>query len=227
MRPSEACPSFFLETTRSKADINKGIWYKKNRMGQNKLGQMLHQIATLTGIDLSDGQKIVNHSCRRTAIQMLKDGDVPEDDIMEFSGHRSREGVRTYKSPDEARKIKNVVSLIPLDLDDIEIEEFEYFPGNWENLNINDSDSDASDNDGLDEDVYNSSLSEVDSEENSDYYNTDNVDDNDKLIKKRKSLKEIDNSNITQKKKKSEAQLEFSKIIIPNTVKDVHFHIHY
>ncbi|GES81052.1 zinc finger MYM-type protein 2-like [Rhizophagus clarus] len=227
MRPSEACPSFFLETTRSKADINKGIWYKKNRMGQNKLGQMLHQIATLTGIDLSDGRKIVNHSCRRTAIQMLKDGDVPEDDIMEFSGHRSREGVRTYKSPDEARKIKNVVSLIPLDLDDIEIEEFEYFPGNWENLNINDSDSDAPDNDGLDEDVYNSSSSEVDSEENSDYYNTDNVDDNDKLIKKRKALKEIDNSNITQKKKKSEAQLEFSKIIIPNTVKDVHFHIHY
>ena len=113
-------------------------------MGQNKLGQMLHQIAILTGIDLSDGRKIVNHSCRRTAIQMLKDEDIPEDDIMEFSGHRSREGVRTYKSPDEARKIKNVVSLIPLDLDDIEVEEFEYFPGNWEKLNINDSDSDFS-----------------------------------------------------------------------------------
>ncbi|GBB93687.1 hypothetical protein RclHR1_22110002 [Rhizophagus clarus] len=132
---------------------------------------MLHQIATLTGIDLSDGWKIVNHSCRRTAIQMLKDGDVPEDDIMEFSGHRSQ--------------------LTRRNLDDIEIEEFEYFPGNWENLNINDSDSDSSDNDGLDEDVYNSSSSEVDSEENSDYYNTDNVDDNDKLVKKWKALKEI------------------------------------
>ncbi|GES74592.1 zinc finger MYM-type protein 2-like [Rhizophagus clarus] len=134
MRPSEACPSFFLETTRSKADINKGIWYKKNRMGQNKLGQMLHQIATLTGIDLSDGQKIVNHSCRRTAIQMLKDGDVILWNFLVIDHEKD---------------------LIPLDLDDIEIEEFEYFSGNWENLNINDSDSDASDNDGLDEDVYN------------------------------------------------------------------------
>jgi hypothetical protein len=78
---------------------------------------------------------------------MLKDGDIPEDKIMEFSNHRSREGVRTYKSSDEARKIKNTVSLIPLDFEDIEIEEFEYFPGNsWANLNDNSSDSDCSGN---------------------------------------------------------------------------------
>ncbi|GES83865.1 hypothetical protein GLOIN_2v1780132 [Rhizophagus clarus] len=173
MIPSEACPSFFLETTRSKA------------------GQMLHQIATLTGIDLSDGWKIVNHSCRRTAIQMLKDGDVPEDDIMEFSGHRSQ--------------------LTRRNLDDIEIEEFEYFPGNWENLNINDSDSDSSDNDGLDEDVYNSSSSEVDSEENSDYYNTDNVDDNDKLVKKWKALKEIGILILHKKRKNLKHNWGFQK----------------
>src|SRR4051794_35804389 len=111
-------------------------------MGQNKLGKMLHQIATLTGIDLTDDRKIVNHSCRRTAIQMLKDEDIPEDEIMEFSGHRSREGVRTYKSSAEAKKIQNTVSLIPLDIEDIEVEEFEYFPGNsWANLNDNDNDS--------------------------------------------------------------------------------------
>ena len=116
-------------------------------MGQNKLGKMLHQIATLTGINLEDDCKIVNHSCRRTAIQMLKDGDIPEDEIMEFSGHRSREGVRTYKSADEARKIKNTISLIPLDFEDMEIEEFEYFPGNsLANLNDNNSDSDYSGN---------------------------------------------------------------------------------
>ena len=111
-------------------------------MGQNKLGRMLHQIAILTGIDLSDDRKIVNHSCRRTAIQMLKEGDIPEDEIMEFSGHRSREGVRTYKSSDDARKIKNIVSLIPLDIEDIELEEFEYFPGN-PLVNISDDESDS------------------------------------------------------------------------------------
>ncbi|CAI2193220.1 19306_t:CDS:1, partial [Funneliformis geosporum] len=110
--------------------LNKGICYKTQRMSQNKLGKMLHQIANLTDINLSDDQKIVNHSWRRIAIQMLKDEDIPEDRIMEFSGHRSREGVRTYKSLDEARKIQNIVSLIPLDIEDIEVEEFEYFPGN-------------------------------------------------------------------------------------------------
>ncbi|CAI2201769.1 19504_t:CDS:2, partial [Funneliformis geosporum] len=82
--------------------------------------------------------------CRRTAIQMLKDKDIPEDEIMEFSGHRSREGVRTYKSLDEARKIQNIVSLIPLDIENIEVEEFEYFPGNsWTNFNDNDYNSDS------------------------------------------------------------------------------------
>ncbi|CAI2172700.1 2225_t:CDS:2 [Funneliformis geosporum] len=70
-------------------------------MSQNKLGKMLHQIANLTGINLSDDRKIVNHSCHRTAIQMLKDEDIPEDEIMEFS-----------------------------DIEDIEVKEFEYFSGN-------------------------------------------------------------------------------------------------
>ncbi|CAG8498079.1 884_t:CDS:2 [Funneliformis caledonium] len=34
-----------------------------------------------SGIDLTDDQKIVNHSYRRIAIQMLKDEDIPEDEI--------------------------------------------------------------------------------------------------------------------------------------------------
>jgi len=105
---------------------------------------MLHQIAELTGIDLSDGRKIVNHSCRKTAIQMLKDNDIPEDEIMEFSGYRSREGVRTYKNSKEEKRIKNAASLIPLDFEDMEIEEFEYFPGNsWNDLNANDDSDDS------------------------------------------------------------------------------------
>ena len=50
-----------------------------------------------------------------------------------------------------------------------------------------------------------------------------------KLAKKWQILKDTDTDicNITQRKRKCEAQSEFSKIIIPDTVKDVHFHIHY
>jgi hypothetical protein len=42
---------------------------------------------------------------------MLKDNDISEDEIMEFSGHRSREGVRTYKNSKEEKRIKNAASL--------------------------------------------------------------------------------------------------------------------
>jgi hypothetical protein len=50
-----------------------------------------------------------------------------------------------------------------------------------------------------------------------------------KLETKRQPLKDL--SNLIQKKKRNfnanEGQTEFSDIFIPNTVKDVHFHVHW
>ncbi|CAG8522478.1 20574_t:CDS:2 [Cetraspora pellucida] len=123
--------ALFLETCRAKKGIS---------MGEKKLGTMMSQIADLTKINLDNGRKITNHSLRRTAIQRLKDLNIPEDERMEFSGHRSREGIKAYNNSNEDQKIQNTALLIPLDYEDLPYEEFNYFPGNGINyLNFEDN----------------------------------------------------------------------------------------
>ncbi|CAG8757464.1 17872_t:CDS:2, partial [Gigaspora rosea] len=61
-------------------------------------GAFEHDDGENSGTNLDNGRKISNHSLRRTAIQRLKDPKVPEDERMEFSGHRSREGIQAYSS---------------------------------------------------------------------------------------------------------------------------------
>ncbi|CAI2187466.1 5478_t:CDS:2 [Funneliformis geosporum] len=196
MRPSNACSSFFLETTRSKKDLNEKIWYKTQRMGQNKLGKMLYQIANLT------------------AIQMLRDEDIPVDEIMEFSSHRSREGVRTYKSLDEARKIQNIVSLIPLDIEDIEVEEFEYFPGNSRtNFNYNDYSSDSESSESNKEEYSSPSRdilksSEESTNENSDSNINTNSSNKNNNAKRREKSKNISNAKQFSQRKKRKSELD-------------------
>ncbi|CAG8601220.1 1324_t:CDS:2 [Diversispora eburnea] len=106
-----ACASFFLETTRAE----KGL---------NKLNTMMAKIANITGINLDNGRK------------RLKDLNVPEDECMEFSGYRSREGIRVYNNPSEDQKLCNTLMLIPLDFDDIPYEEFDYFPVHEQQLYV-------------------------------------------------------------------------------------------
>src|SRR6185437_5493392 len=103
-------------------------------MGEKKLGTMMSQIADLTKINLDNGRKITNHSLHRIAIQRLKDLNVPEDERIEFSGHRSREGIKVYNNSNEDQKIQNMALLIPLDHDDLPYEEFNYFPGDGVNF---------------------------------------------------------------------------------------------
>ncbi|CAG8642446.1 5656_t:CDS:2, partial [Cetraspora pellucida] len=107
---------------------------------EKKLGTMMLQIADLTKINLDNGCKITNHSLRRTAIQRLKDLNILEDERMEFSGHRSREGIKAYNNSNEDQKIQNTALLIPLDYEDLLYEEFNYFSNNSINyLNFKDN----------------------------------------------------------------------------------------
>ncbi|UZO12062.1 uncharacterized protein OCT59_003612 [Rhizophagus irregularis] len=57
---------------------------------------MMNDIATNTGINLDNRRLITNHSCCRTAIQMLKDNGLSDSDLQSFSGHRSRESLADY-----------------------------------------------------------------------------------------------------------------------------------
>lgn len=59
---------------------------------------------------------------------------------MEFSGHRSREGIKAYNNSNEDQKIQNTALLIPLDCSDLPYEEFNYFPGDGTNyINFEDN----------------------------------------------------------------------------------------
>lgn len=108
----------------------------------------MKSIAELTGLNLNDDRRLVNHSVRRTAIQILKDNDVPEDEIIKFSGHRSREGVRAYKNPNEQQLIRNTAMLLKFDFETTNLEEFEYYPGD---LGVNYCDNDYDDENNIEE----------------------------------------------------------------------------
>ena len=56
----------------------------------------MNNIAMNTGINLNNGRLITNHSCRRTAIQMLKHNGLSDSDLQSFSGHRSCESLADY-----------------------------------------------------------------------------------------------------------------------------------
>ncbi|CAG8820194.1 23961_t:CDS:1, partial [Gigaspora margarita] len=115
--------ALFLECVRKKGDIKKEIWYQLLQMGANKLKNMLHQIALNTGIKLDDC-KITNYSARRSAIMIFKAANIPEDELMNFSGHRSREGIRLYSKPTDDQQLNSTTMLIPNATVDDNLEEF-------------------------------------------------------------------------------------------------------
>jgi hypothetical protein len=85
-------------------------------MGYSKLRKMMNDIATNTGINLDNGRSITNHSCRRTAIQMLKDNGLSDSDLQSFSGHRSRESLADYCKTSDDQQVLNTAMLIPFSL---------------------------------------------------------------------------------------------------------------
>ncbi|RIB05107.1 hypothetical protein C2G38_624698 [Gigaspora rosea] len=88
-----------------------------------KLKKMLYQIALNTGIKLDD-RKITNHS----TIMILKAADIPEDGLMNFSGHRSAKVLDHIASTDD-QKLNSTAMLIPNAASDDDLEEFYSYPG--------------------------------------------------------------------------------------------------
>lgn len=53
-----------------------------------------------------------NHSGRKTATQILQDQEVPEQAIMQLTGHKSVQGVRAYKQINENQQLNTLNTLI-------------------------------------------------------------------------------------------------------------------
>ena len=73
-------------------------WYSCQPLGHNPLGARLCRSAGISGFK-------TNHSLRATSASRLYQSGVEEQQIMERTGHRSLEGVRSYKrTSDEQRE---------------------------------------------------------------------------------------------------------------------------
>lgn len=76
-------------------------WYKKVPLGHCKLSQVVPTLMKSANIP----GYFTNHSLRVTAATRLYDARVDEDTIMQRTGHRSSQGIRTYKRETEKLKM--------------------------------------------------------------------------------------------------------------------------
>jgi integrase len=98
---------FYLQPKR-KWSYSDDLWFEARPIGWNMLEKRFKEMckdAGLTG-------NFTNHSGRATSITRLYDAGVPEKSIMKRSGHRSIEGVRTYRREDASVNtlVSNVLS---------------------------------------------------------------------------------------------------------------------
>ncbi|CAG8836679.1 16217_t:CDS:2, partial [Gigaspora margarita] len=87
------------------------IWYLKAHCGLNKVGNFMKDIGQKLKVKLLD-RALTNHSGRKTAAQILQDANIPEEAIMEFTGHKSLQGLRAYKSINKDQKINTMKTLV-------------------------------------------------------------------------------------------------------------------
>ncbi|CAB5181263.1 unnamed protein product [Rhizophagus irregularis] len=102
--------NFYLQLNNT-SWLETNIWYKTDHVGKNKLGNFMKKIGRETQIDIPI-ELLSNHSGRKTATQILQDQEVPEQAIMQLTGHKSVQGVRAYKKVNENQQLNTLNTLI-------------------------------------------------------------------------------------------------------------------
>ena len=84
------------------------IWFKNQPIGVHTLASTVKRLCQRAGIE---GYK-TNHSLRVTTATRLFQSGVDEQLIMERTGHRSTDGIRTYKRscPEQAEQVSKVLN---------------------------------------------------------------------------------------------------------------------
>ena len=97
--------SFYLTPLRKVKGV---VWYSKVPVGHNTLSQTVGRLCKQAGIT---GYK-TNHSLRVTSTTRLFQSGVDEQFIMSHTGHRSIDGVRSYKriSEEQKRAVSGILS---------------------------------------------------------------------------------------------------------------------
>ena len=121
-RPAEVQP-FYLTPLRKPRGV---LWYSKVPVGHNTLSQTVGRLCKQAGI--TDYE--TNHSLRVTSATRLFQSGVDEQLIMSHTGHRSVDGVRSYKqiSDEQKKAVSGILSSTctkvdnkPVELDQPEI----------------------------------------------------------------------------------------------------------
>ena len=69
----------------------RDIWYKSGPLGKNKIATLLPDACKLAGIE-----KRNNHGVRATAVIRLRKGGLPDDKIIQITGHKSIHSLSSY-----------------------------------------------------------------------------------------------------------------------------------
>ena len=89
--------AFYFKPLQKWSTCTSGPWLSKQSLGHNTLSKMMAGMCERAGID---GFK-TNHSLRAAAASQLYHNGVDEQLIMERTGHRSIEDIRSYKRTSE------------------------------------------------------------------------------------------------------------------------------
>ena len=89
--------SFYLQPLRNPT---WACWYSKKPLGYHTLSNTVSQLCKQVGIK---GYK-TNHSLRATTATQLYESGVDEQLVMERTGHRSLDGVRSYKRTNDTQR---------------------------------------------------------------------------------------------------------------------------
>ena len=73
------------------------VWCKSSPVGKNEIGKFMSTAANNAGL-AAQHKKISNHSVRKTSTSRLLDAGVPENFVMQLSGHKNLQSLSSYKS---------------------------------------------------------------------------------------------------------------------------------
>lgn len=104
-RPQEVL-SFYLQCKKANYESND-VWFTTRPIGVNKLQKFLKTMCSNAGLDSCH----TNHSLKATLASRLYHKNVDEQVIMQMTGHRSIDGVRSYKRT-ESWQIKNACAIV-------------------------------------------------------------------------------------------------------------------
>ena len=96
------------------------VWYLSQKLGKNSIGKFLGEAQKLLTSGEANGDKVANHSARKTSINNLMNSNVNPVHVTQLSGHKSLESLRKYSKPSKEQQ-KTISKIIGNNVNNKEI----------------------------------------------------------------------------------------------------------